>query len=212
MANKILILGDSGTGKSTSIEGLDSKETFIIKCVEKDLPFKGSRKKYSKENKNIMTCNKPHTIIDSLQKLDAMSHIKNIVIDDSNYIMTYEYHRKRGEKGFTKFEDIAFDFMDILNEIDSMRKDINVFIFSHTQEDAEGKRAFKTIGKFLDDKVKVEGLFTITLLSTGLDNNYQFITNGVVPSKSPKDMFEDQFIENNLQIVTNKIKEYYEGE
>lgn len=208
MANKILCLGDSGTGKSSSIRNLKSEETFVIQVVEKDLPFKGSRKAYSKENKNIFHTKSSTGIIKALEKIDQMKNIKTVVIDDFNYCMTYGYKDRAKDKGYEKFETLAFGIIDIFEKVDILREDLNVYFMAHTQE-SEGNIKTKTIGKFLDEKLCIEGLFTIVTLSKGAENEYRFIVNGVNPAKSPFDMFESQEIDNDLTFINKKIEEFY---
>ncbi|MGL5243866.1 MAG: AAA family ATPase [Sarcina sp.] len=209
MANKVLCLGNSGTGKSTSIRNLDPESTFIIKVLEKDLPFKGSRGLYNKEKKNTAVVSEINKVLLALDKINKQENIKTVVIDDANYLLTLGYKDKAKEVGFAKFETLAFGFMDILSKCDNMREDIIVYIFAHTQKDNDGELSFKTIGRFLDEKVKVEGLFTVVTISIGADNGYKFIVNGVVPAKSPIGMFETDEIENDLTLVNKAIEEYY---
>lgn len=123
--------------------------------------------------------------------------------------MTYEYKAKADEIGFKKFEDIAFGIMNIFETIDNLRDDLIVYIISHTQTDQFGEISTKTIGKFLDDKLVIEGLFTTVLLSTSASNEYKFITNGIVPAKSPIDMFSEQYIANDLQLINTTIETFY---
>ncbi|MGL5050875.1 MAG: AAA family ATPase, partial [Fusobacteriaceae bacterium] len=208
MANKILCLGNSGTGKSTSIRNLDPATTLIIKVLEKDLPFKGSRSMYNKEAKNTATISDMNKLIVTLDGINKLEHIKTVVIDDANYLLTLSYKDKAKEAGFQKFETLAFNFIDILKKIDSMRFDLNVYLMAHTQKDNDGVISTKTIGKFLDDKLCVEGVFTIVTLSIGADNQYKMIVNGVVPAKSPMGMFESDEIENDLAMINKKIEEY----
>lgn len=209
MAKKILILGRSGTGKSTAIRTLEPTETFIIKCTEKELPFKNSSKLYNKENKNCYTTNNISTVLAALKKINENKKIKTVVLDDFNYLMTYEYKAKADEIGFKKFEDIAFGIMNIFETIDNLRDDLIVYVISHTQTDQFGETSTKTIGKFLDDKLVIEGLFTTVLLSTSASNEYKFITNGLVPAKSPVDMFSEQYIANDLQLINTTIETFY---
>lgn len=209
MAKKILILGRSGTGKSTAIRNLDPSETFIIKCTEKELPFKNSSKLYNKENKNCYTTNNISTVLAALKKINENKKIKTVVLDDFNYLMTYEYKAKADEIGFKKFEDIAFGIMNIFETIDNLRDDLIVYVISHTQTDQFGEISTKTIGKFLDDKLVIEGLFTTVLLSTSASNEYRFVTNGLVPAKSPINMFSEQYIANDLQLINTTIETFY---
>ena len=208
MANKILCLGDSGTGKSSSIRNLKPEETFIIQVVDKDLPFKGSRKKYSKENKNIFHTKTVAGVLKALEGIDKMQNITTVIIDDFNYCMTYGYKDRAKDKGYEKFETLAFGIIDIFEKVDSLRADLNVYFMAHTQEH-EGTIKTKTIGKFLDEKLVIEGLFTIVTLSIGSENDYKFIINGVAPAKSPFEMFETSEIENDLSIINKAIEDYY---
>lgn len=209
MANKILCLGESGTGKSSSIRNLNPEETFIIQVVDKDLPFKGSRKKYNKENKNIFHTKNTDGILKALESLDKKPHIKTIVIDDFNYSMTYGYKDRAKDKGFEKFETLAFGIINVFEKVDNLRSDLNVYFMAHTQLDHQGNISTKTIGRFLDEKLVIEGLFTIVTLSVGAENGYKFIVNGVTPTKSPFEMFSTSEIDNDLSIINKTIDEYY---
>ena len=209
MARKVLILGSSGTGKSTSIRNLNPDETFIIKVVEKQLPFKKSETLYNAEKKNIFTTQKINSILGALGKIENNPKIKTLIIDDFNYLLTFGYKEKAAEKGFQKFETLAFGIIDIFEKIDIMRKDLIVYIIAHTQKDQDGKLSMKTIGKFLDEKLVVEGLFSMVLLALGSENDYKFIVNGIDPAKTPIEMFETDEIENDLTIINKAITEYF---
>ena len=209
MAQKVLILGSSGTGKSTSIRNLNPDETFIIKVVEKQLPFKKSETLYNAEKKNVFTTQKINSILGALGKIENNPKIKTLIIDDFNYLLTFGYKEKAAEKGFQKFEALAFGIIDIFEKIDTMRKDLIVYIIAHTQKDQDGKLSMKTIGKFLDEKLVVEGLFSMVLLALGSENDYKFIVNGIDPAKTPMEMFETDEIENDLTIINKAITEYF---
>ena len=209
MSNKILCLGSSGTGKSSSLRNLDEKETFVLQCVEKRLPFKGSSSKYNKDNKNLFHTKSIDTTIEILKRINSNPGIKTVIIDDFNYLMTYGYKLKAKEKGFEKFENLAFGIMDILEYCDTMRDDLNIYFMAHTQSDQDGNVSTKTIGKFLDEKLCIEGLFTIVTLSLGSVNGYKFVVNGTTPAKSPMEMFETSEVENDLNLINETIKNYY---
>lgn len=209
MAQKILILGNSGSGKSTAIRTLNEKETFVIQCVDKRLPFKDSSKKYNDSNKNIYQTSELNKVLEILERINKNAKIKNLIIDDFNYLMTYGYKARARENGYIKFETIAFLVIDILDKINVMRKDLTVFVTAHTQKDSEGKLSTKTIGKFLDEKVVIEGLFEIVILALGSDNNYNFTVNGLDPAKTPIGMFEQNEVENDFNLVNEAIKKYY---
>ncbi len=209
MAQKVLILGSSGTGKSTSIRNLNPDETFIIKAVEKQLPFKKSETLYNSENKNIFTTQKINSVLSMLDRIEKNSKVKTLIIDDFNYLLTFGYKEKAKEVGYQKFETLAFGIIDIFEKIDKMRKDLIVYVIAHTQKDADGKLSMKTIGRFLDEKVVVEGLFSMVVLALGSEADYKFTVNGIDPAKTPMEMFETDEIENDLTLINKAIKEYF---
>lgn len=209
MAQKVLILGSSGTGKSTSIRNLNPDETFIIKAVEKQLPFKKSETLYNSENKNIFTTQKINSVLSMLDRIEKNSKVKTLIIDDFNYLLTFGYKEKAVEKGYQKFETLAFGIIDIFSKIDTMRNDLIVYVMAHTQKDQDGKLSMKTIGKFLDDKVVIEGLFSMVILALGSEGDYKFKVNGIDPAKTPIEMFVTDEIENDLTLINKAIKEYF---
>ncbi|WP_019132675.1 AAA family ATPase [Peptoniphilus obesi] len=217
MSNMILIIGESGTGKSTSIESLDPKETFIIQVVNKPLPFRGFKKSYplqSKEKKgNRFVSNKWENILEILKHLNKDISYKNIVIDDFQYILSDEYMKRAMERGFDKFTEMAQHYYDIIKYAQSLREDLNIIFLSHSERKDDGSTKVKTIGKLLDEKVTIEGLFTVVLNTKIEDGNYYFETqnNGFNTSKSPKGMFEEYKIHNDLKLVVDKVNEYYGG-
>lgn len=216
MSNMILIIGESGTGKSTAIETLDPTETFIIQVVNKPLPFKGFKSKYplkAKDNNGNRVVAKDWTwVIKTLQMIESNSKFKNIIIDDFQYILSSEYMSRAMERGYDKFTEMAQHYYQIIEMAQQMREDLNIIFLSHNEQKEDGTSKVKTIGKLLDDKLTVEGLFTIVLNTKIEDGNYFFETqnNGFNTSKSPKGMFEDLKIPNDLQYVIDKVSEYYE--
>ena len=220
MAELIAIAGESGSGKSTSIKHLDSKETYLINVSGKSLPFKGSAKLYNVDNKNYY---EPTGILDTLAKLKVVSekatHIKQVIIDDSNYLQTFNMMGKAMETGYTKFTVLAKDIVTLIQEAKKLRSDLIIYYVSHIDAVEDGEDVvnykLKTIGKMLDNQVVMEGLFTVILYATveckGDDCKYLFLTNryGKYLAKSPDGMFKDLKIENNLQLVSDAIREYY---
>lgn len=226
MANRMFILGDSGTGKSTSMRNLDPKETFVLQCINKELPFKGWKKKYVKISKENMEGNRGFTknynnILKQLNYInDSRKEIKTIVIDDSNYLMTDDFMGRvmtktaKGE-AFQKYNEMAFNFYNLMNVIESLRDDLTVIMMSHTQTDDYGNRTFKTVGKLLDNTIVLEGLVSVILETCIKEGEYKFQTNlidGTEPCKTPLGMFEDKFIDNDLKSVIDRIREYEEEE
>lgn len=222
MASKLVgIVGATGTGKSTSIKHLDPKETYIINTAKKELPFKGAEKLYNVDNKNYKEVDDIVEITRLLKTLSEKApHIKNVVIEDSNYMMAFRMADKANEVGFQKFTILAKDMVDLFREARRLRDDLKIFYFTHpeTVEDSGEIVGYKmkTSGKMLDNQIVLEGLFTICLY-THVDEakdgtvSYSFVTNRYrkYPAKSPDGMFTDIKIPNNLQLVVNTIDEYY---
>ena len=222
MASKLIgIVGSTGTGKSTSIKHLNPKETYIINTAKKELPFKGADKLYNAENKNYKEVDEITEITRLLKTISEKApHIKNIVIEDSNYMMAFRMADKATEVGYTKFTILAKDMVELFREARKLRDDLKVFYFTHPETIEDGGEIIgyriKTSGKMLDNQINLEGLFTICLY-THVDENkdgtasYNFVTNRFkkYPAKSPDGMFEDIKIPNNLQVVVDTIDNYY---
>ena len=219
MSNLILVIGESGTGKSTAIETLDPTETFIIQVINKPLPFKGYKSKYplqtqGKKGSRFVTDNSIsiQQILKSISNKDDYKHIKTVVIDDFQYILSNEFMARAMERGFDKFTEMAQHYYSIIETAQGLREDLNIIFLSHSERKDDGTVKVKTIGKLLDEKITIEGLFTI-VLNTVIDNgNYYFETqnNGMSTSKSPKGMFKEDKIPNDLKLVVDKVEEYYE--
>jgi hypothetical protein len=222
MASKLIgIVGATGTGKSTSVKHLDHKETFIINVAKKELPFKGSEKLYCKENKNYKEIDDAGDITRQLRRIsDEQPHIKNIIIEDSNYIMGFNIVSKATETGYMKFSVMAKDIVELFREARKLRDDLKVFYFSHPEIIEDGGDIvgykIKTAGKLIDNQIVLEGLFTVCLYTHVEENkdgsaSYHFLTNRYkkFPAKSPDGMFADVKIPNNLQEVVNAVDNYY---
>jgi hypothetical protein len=222
MSSKLIaVIGPTGSGKSTSIKSLDPKETFIVNVASKELPFKGANKLYNVELKNYQEVDNALDILKTLKNISEKgSHIKNVILEDSNYIMGFNMVKKATETGYTKFSVMAKDMVSLLTEARKLREDLKIFYFSHPEEIMDDgsivSYKMKTAGKLLDNQIVLEGLFTIALYthvdeSKDGDTTYEFVTNRwkKYPSKSPQGMFEDIRIPNDLKLVCQKIDEYY---
>ena len=227
MGNKILIIGDSGSGKSTSTRTLDNKETFYINVIGKPLPFRGWKKNYTRyeptKGGNLLVSHDSEQVCNAIKHINGkMPHIKNIVVDDSQYVMSYEFMERSQEKGFDKFTEIGKHMFDVLTAPDITREDLTTVFLSHSEDvSANGfvKTKMKTIGKMLDDKITVEGLFSIVLIAYAYKKQdksmeYCFVTqsNGSTTAKSPMGMFAEITIPNDLNYVLTEMHKYYEGE
>ena len=201
MGIPVLILGESGSGKSASMRNFKENEIGIINVGKKPLPFKSSIKPFNSDN----YCQ----IEEVLKKAKA----KSIVIDDAQYLMANEFMRTAKTNGFQKFTDIALNFWTLVKiVVDELPKDKIVYFLGHIERDNNGNEKFKTIGKMLDEKITIEGLFTIVLKTLVKDGSYQFTTqtNGQDTVKSPIGMFESPTIDNDLKLVDETIRKYYE--
>ena len=212
MSNAILIIGESGTGKSTAIRTLDPKETYIVNILNKPLPFKGYNKLY-KEPDNLFASDKWLRILKCLEYIDKEKpEIKNIVIDDWQYILANEFMARALERGYDKFSEMARTGWHSIRVTQSLRNDMTVFVLAHSDTDSDGTKKLRTIGKLLNEKVSLEGMFTIVLHALIIDGKHQFLTNndGTHMAKSPIGMFQEELINNDLNYVLQKVKEYYE--
>jgi ABC-type phosphate/phosphonate transport system ATPase subunit len=158
MSSKLVgIVGSTGTGKSTSIKHLNPEETYIINVAKKELPFKGSEKLYNAEKKNYKEVDDANEISRLLKTISEKApHVKNIIIEDSNYIMGFNMVSKATETGFTKFSVMAKDMVDLFRTARQLRDDITVFYISHPEEIMDGQDIvgykIKTAGKLIDNQ------------------------------------------------------------
>lgn len=208
MSIATLILGQSGTGKSTSLRNLNPDDVLLIQVVKKPLPFRSAGWKYlSKDGGSIYVSDDPAVIIKRMQQTTRPI----IVIDDYQYVMANEYMRRSNETGFAKFTEIGRKTWDVFTEAAKLSDDKRVYILSHTEEGELGKTKIKTIGKMLDEKITLEGMVTICLQTAVINEQYVFSTknNGHNTVKSPIGLFDSEHIDNDLNAVDKAICEYY---
>ena len=200
MGIPVLILGDSGSGKSTSMRNFSEDEVGIFNVASKPLPF---RKKLKKVDGATY-----QKIIKSL----SAPKLKVYVIDDSQYLMAFEMFSKAKETGYGKFTDMALNFYSLVQfVIQQTPPDVIVYFLHHVQKNDYGIKA-KTVGKMLDDQLTLEGLFSIVLMAKCDSGRYYFQTHngGYDTVKSPMGMFETDEIDNDLKLVDQTIREYWE--
>lgn len=206
MATPVLIIGKSGSGKSTSMRNCIDKEDWnLIRVLNKPLPFKGKINGWSTDDyQTVMKCL-------------AQSKAKNIVLDDAGYLITNMFMTKHSSAGagngvFTLYNQIGDHFWNLIQYIVKLPEDKIVYVIMHEDTNDFGQIKPKTIGKLLDEKVCIEGMFTIVLRCIEESGKHLFVTqsaDGAV-SKSPIGMFDDLTIDNDLLIVEKAIREYYE--
>lgn len=203
MGISVMILGESGTGKSASLRNFQSGEVSVINVAGKPLPFRTKLKTFDSDCYD--------TIKKVIGKVVEKGQ-KRIVIDDAQYLMANEYMRRANETGYQKFTDIGKNYFDLMTYVKSLPPDVIVYFLSHVAVDEQGTTRCKTVGKMLDEKITIEGLFTIVLRTDVTDGAYRFSTknSGNDTVKSPIGMFEELYIDNDLKEVDHSIREYYE--
>ena len=202
MGVAVLILGESGSGKSASMRNFNSEDVRVLNVASKPFPFRNVNK-LKKADKATYAMIKG--AVSSGQSL-------SYVIDDAQYLMAFESFEKANETGYTKFTLMAKNYEEMLRYIqEDTSPDTIVYIMQHIDTDENGKVKAKTLGKMLDQQLTIEGLFTIVLLSKADEKRHYFVTqsDGTNPCKSPMGMFDDIEIDNDLKMVDDTIREYY---
>lgn len=212
MSINVMILGESGTGKTASLRNMPPSETLLIQVVKKPLPFKAAG--WSRLDKD--TNPQGNIIVNddsaAICQIMVRTRRKTIIIDDFQYMLANEYMRRSSETGYGKFTDIGRHTWDVLTKSSSLPDDVCVYFLAHTQLDENGKEKMKTIGKMLDEKLTPEGLFSIVLKTQVREGEYFFSTknNGYDTVKSPLGLFDTDLVDNDLDHVNLTIRKYYE--
>lgn len=199
MAIIVMVCGQSGTGKSTSLRNFKPEDVCIVNVSGKPLPFRNKHKTFNTDD---------YAAVD---KAIEKAPTKSIVIDDATYLMTGEYMRTATVSGYQKFVNLALNFYTLVKKASMLPDDKIVYFMGHVDTDANGNEKFKTIGKMLDEKITLEGMFTIVLKTVVQDGKYFFSTqnSGQDTVKSPMGMFGETLIDNDLAAVDRAIRDYY---
>ena len=199
MGVAVLILGDSGSGKSTSLRNFEEGEVGIFNVMGKPLPF---RKKLTKAD---------HANYGTIQQVLKANNLRAYVIDDAGYLMSLENFRRAKETGYGKFTDMALNFERVIEWSTQTNADTIVYIMMHYDRDANGHMKPKTIGKMLEEKFCIEGACPIVIQSTIVDGKHVFVTkgDGFNGAKAPMDMLPD-VMDNDLAEVDRLIREYWQ--
>ena len=221
MGIPVLIIGESGSGKTYAIKNLDPAKVGIFLCEKNRLPFRKPfptykvRNMMKEENGKQITYRQSAVIQGVLLGRKSKDHKKIYVIDDSQYIMANEYFDRASEKGYDKFVDIGANFRNLVHMVNNeLPDDVIVYFLHHPETDSNtGRLKAKTIGKMLDEKLTLEGCFDIVLhaRTDGAEHWFSTQSDGTDTAKSPEDMFEAK-IPNDLAFVDKTIREYYEME
>ena len=207
MGFPLMVLGKSGSGKTTAIRNMDPKSTVICQIEKQRLPFRNAFPM------TIQPATYAH-IMELFKQINAgqRKDIKSIVIDDSQFLIVNEFFDKAAEKGYDKFTSIALNFRNLIHYVNiGLPENVIVYFLHHTQVDEYGAVKAKTIGRMLDEKLTVEGCFDVVLMTERNQDGWWFRTHsaGNDPVKTPMEMFDDDLIPNDLAIVDAKIREYY---
>lgn len=215
MSLPVLVLSPSGRGKTTSARTLPPSETYFIQSVKKILPFKNAKQNYTGGEKpgaedNLLITDDMKFIYQMIKAIDRKKpEIKNIVIDDFQYLMSNYYLKHKSNKGWEVFDEIARGIDAIIQAITEARDDLMIVVIAHTIVE-EGEERMLTLGRFLKEKGSIEGKFSITLKAVVEDGEYLFSTknNGMDTVKTPLGMFEEEYIPNDLLLVRQAIMNY----
>lgn len=198
MAKLVLVIARSGTGKSSSLRNLKPEEAAVVLCSGKDLPFRHDLKTFVPGGYSDI-----YAIIEKSTK-------PMIIIDDANYLMSFEEMNRVNESGYGKFTQMASNMFKVFKAIIDKESDQVFYIMAHSDEDETGRLRFKTTGKMLSEKVVLEGLTNIVLTTDIVDGAFVFRTQtdglGV---KAPLGMFDSPTIENDLKLVDTAIRKFY---
>lgn len=200
MGVSVLILGHSGSGKSTSLRNFAPGEIGIFNVIGKPLPFRGNLPKLE------------HPTYAQINATISKNNLRAYVIDDAGYLMQMENIERADEAGWGKYTDMQGKFAKLLKAANNANNDTVVYFLMHPDYDQHGRMKPKTIGKLLDEKLDVAGMFPIVLIAERDDAGYCFVTqtDGSTPAKSPMGMFDDMRIDNDLKQVDTLIREYWD--
>lgn len=208
MSIATLILGQSGTGKTRSLIGLNPENVLLIQSIRKPLPFRSANwKPLTKDGGSVIVSDNPASIC----KMINESKRPIVIVDDFQYVMANEFMRRSFEKSYDKFTEIGRGAWDIFNAANNAADGKRVYLLSHTEQSESGITKIKTIGKMLDEKITLEGMVTICLQTAIVNDQHIFMTqnNGQNTVKSPEGMFSSSHIPNDLAAVDAAIVEYY---
>lgn len=238
MAKVIGIMGESGSGKTTSLRNLPPEETYYIDCDKKGLSWKGWRKQYNKENGNYQRTDDKNAVMETLATLNCdngtraayqkirgknpsimseeavkkVMSFKYVVIDTLNGIMVADEVNRMKEKNYDKWVDMAQCIWGLLNYINAMRDDLTIIVLCHSQTQKEDDgytfTRIKTSGKKLD-KLNVESKLTTVLYATADNGEYKFQTHANrSTAKTPMGAFEENAIPNDIMVVIQALEDY----
>ena len=214
MSKLICVMGESGSGKTTSMRNLDPATTYYIDCDGKGLAWKGWRKQYNKENKNFGSTRDIQAITNLIVNISAKKpNVKVIVIDTLNTCMVDKEVKGMKESGYGKWIDLTQFVWDLIETAGKQRDDLTVIFIMHSEmvRDDFGYTftRVKTNGRKLE-KLVPESLFGTVLLAKKTDEDkYVFETQAKnSTAKSPMGAFETFEIDNDMAEVLKALEDY----
>ena len=213
MSKVIGIMGESGSGKTTSMRNLDPKTTYYIDCDKKGLSWKGWREQFNSENQNYFCTDYVQSVTQIITNISEKApHIKTIIIDTLNGLMVADEVRRMKEKGYDKWQDLAQCVCSLLDSLYSFRDDLTIIVICHSQTQKEDDgytfTRIKTSGKKLD-KLNIESKLTTVLYAVCKDGKYVFKTHSDnSTTKTPLGAFEADEIDNDITVVLDALKDY----
>lgn len=213
MSKAILIIGESGAGKTTSLRNLPPEETFYIDCDGKGLSWKGWRNQYNKEKGNYLRTDDADKVLSAFQVANSKDNFyKYIIVDTLNAIMEADERKRSKERNFDKWMDLANSIFDIIKCASKLRDDITIICIGHSQTEYDESgymfTRMKTNGKKLN-KIGVEKYFTTVLLAKSNNSEFIFETkSNHSTAKTPMGAFETDTIENDIMLVLEALEEY----
>lgn len=207
MSNIVLVLGQSGSGKSYSLKNLDPEKTAIISPIKKAFPFKSNLKRKVTDDWKEVVCSMASA---------SDKGFKVIVIEDFQYVMVNEFMNRIDEKGYSKFSDIAAHAWTIVSAAYNLKDDVRVYFICQSEMDDYGREKIKTIGKMLEEKVDLQGLFLTLVLAKNKDGKYHFRTkslgDAVDSVKTPEGMIEHDSIPNDIALLDTYVDKFFNEE
>lgn len=213
MARLLGIMGEPGTGKSTSLRGLNPEETFYCDCDGKGLNWKGWRNQYSSDNKNYLKSSFPQIVVKYLENVSEKApHIKYFIVDTVNNLMVSDEMRRCKEKGFDKWMDLAACVWDLVDKPSALREDLTVILLFHSQTEITDTgyefTRIKTNGR-KTEKNNIDSKFNWLLRSVKIDGKYYFETTANnSTTRTPLEAFEENLIPNDIIDVLKVMDEY----
>lgn len=199
MGVSVLVLGASGSGKSTSLRNFEPDEVGVFDVAGKPLPFR----------KKLSVAHRPSYGV--IMKALKANNKRAYVIDDANYLMAFQNFALASQKGYDKFTTMAVNFEQLLEASNATDEDTVTYYLMHPEFDNDGRMKPKSIGKMLDSQLCIEGMFPIVLVAQRMEDGYRFVTqtDGMTPAKAPMGMFDDVIIDNDLKAVDTAIRDYW---